>query len=79
MTELEPQSDRDTDRTLEGNPFTVALNRMLKDKAARPQDVYRLAIIVQGLVDSLDDPEALETIRFELRALINDLSQSAHS
>lgn len=67
----------DSEHTQQGNPFTVALNRMLKDKAARPQDVYRLAIIVQGILDSLDDPEALETIRFELRALINDISQSS--
>jgi hypothetical protein len=66
----------DADRTQQGNPFTVALNKMLKDKAARPQDVYRLAIIVQAILDSLEDPEALETIRFELRALINDISQS---
>jgi hypothetical protein len=65
------------DLTHDSNPFTMALNRMLEDKAARPQDVYRLAVIVQGLVDSLDDPQALETIRFELRALINDLSQHA--
>lgn len=63
--------------THDSNPFTMALNRMLEDKAARPQDVYRLAVIVQGLVDSLDDPQALDTIRFELRALINDLSQHA--
>jgi hypothetical protein len=63
------------DLTHNNNPFTVALNKMLKDKAARPEDVYRLAIIVQGLLESLDDPKALDTIRFELRALINDLSQ----
>lgn len=69
-------SDENQDRTQQGNPFTVALNRMLQDKAARPQDVYRLAIIVQGILDSLDNPEALETIRYELRALINDLSQT---
>jgi hypothetical protein len=68
----------DQERTQQGNPFTQALNRMLKDKAARPQDVYRLAIIVQGMLESLNDPEALETIRFELRALINDISQSSH-
>ena len=69
------QESEQNDRTVDGNPFTVALNRMLKDKAARPEDVYRLAVIVQGLLDSLDDPQALDTIRFELRALINDLSQ----
>lgn len=67
----------DQDRTQQGNPFALALARMLKDKAARPQDVYRLAVIVQGMLDSMDNPEALETIRFELRALINDISQSA--
>lgn len=73
MDDSEQQSDHE--RTYESNPFTMALNRMLKDKAARPQDVYRLAVIVQGLIDSLDDPEAMETIRFELRALIHDMSQ----
>ena len=66
----------DTDPTHQGNPLTVALNKMLKDKAARPQDVYRLAVIVQAILDSLEDPEALETIRFELRVLINDIAQS---
>lgn len=66
----------DADRTHQVNPFAVAVDRMLKDKAARPQDVYRLAVIVQALLDSLGDPEALETIRFELRALINDISQT---
>ena len=70
-------SDNDEDRTHQGNPFTLALNRMLQDKAARPQDVYRLAIILQGALESLDNPEALDTIRYELRALINDLSQSS--
>ena len=69
------QGPSDADRTYESNPFTMALDRMLKAKAARPQDVYRLAVIVQGLMDSLDDPEAMDTIRFELRALINDMSQ----
>jgi hypothetical protein len=72
---MEENPKPDLERTHEGNPFAVALDRMLRDKAARPQDVYRLAVIVQGLVESLDNPEALETIRFELRALINDLSQ----
>ncbi len=68
----EPQN---IEHTHNANPFTAAMSKMLADKAARPEDVYRLAIIVQGLVDSLDDPKALDTIRFELRALINDLSQ----
>lgn len=76
MTDTEQNPKRDMERTHENNPFTVALDRMLKDKAARPQDVYRLAVIVQGLVDSLDKPDALDTIRFELRALINDIAQS---
>ncbi len=70
-------SEADQDRTEMGNPFTLALNRILQAKAARPQDVYRLAIILQGILDSLDSPEALETMRFELRALINDMSQTA--
>ena len=69
------QESKSGDHTHDGNPFTIALNKMLQDKAARPEDVYRLAVIVQGLIDSLDDPPALDTIRFELRALINDLSQ----
>ncbi|MAS36731.1 MAG: hypothetical protein CL610_22190 [Anaerolineaceae bacterium] len=75
MEDMEQNPNPDLERTHEGNPFTMALDRMLKAKAARPQDVYRLAIIVQGLVESLDSPEALDTIRFELRALINDMSQ----
>jgi hypothetical protein len=29
------------------------------------------------VLESLDNPEALDTIRYELRALINDLSQSS--
>jgi hypothetical protein len=69
-------SDADQEHTQESNPFTMALNRMLQSKAARPQDVYRLAIIVEGMMDSMDDPEALKTIRYELRALINDMSQA---
>ncbi|MBZ0302360.1 MAG: hypothetical protein K8J31_21620 [Anaerolineae bacterium] len=75
MSDTEQSPQPDSDRTYEGNPFTMALDRMLKDKAARPQDVYRLAVIVQALIESLDSPEAMETIRFELRALINDMSQ----
>ena len=65
-----------TDRTHQGIPFASALDRVLKDNAAHPEDVYRLAILMQGLLDSLESPEALETIRFELRALINDISLS---
>ena len=69
------EKPKNMEHTMDGNPFTAALNKMLNDKAARPEDVYRLAVIVQGLLDSLEDPQALDTIRFELRALINDLSQ----
>lgn len=64
------------DRTEITNPIASALSRMLESNAAHPQDVYRLAVIVEGILDSLDDPEALRTIRGELRALINDLSHS---
>lgn len=39
----------------------------------RPHDIYRLAVIVEGLLDSANDPEALKTIRGELRELIHDL------
>ncbi len=70
-------TDNEQDHTHQGNPFTLAMNRMLQDKAARPQDVYRLAIILQGVLDSLDNPEAMDTMRYELRALINDISQTA--
>lgn len=69
-------TDNEQDHTHQGNPFTLAMNRMLQDKAARPQDVYRLAIILQGVLDSLDNPEAMDTMRYELRALINDISQT---
>ena len=69
------ENGQQLDQTHQVNPFASALDRMLKDKAARPQDVYRLAILMQGLVESLESPDALETIRFELRALINDMSQ----
>lgn len=74
MANAEPTGK--TDRTHEANPFASVLDRMLQDKAARPQDVYRLAVIMQGLLDSLDDPKALETLRFELRALINDMAST---
>lgn len=40
----------------------------------RPQDIYRLAVIVEGLLDSVNDPDALKTIRSELRELISDLA-----
>ena len=64
------------ERTHAVNPISNALNDLLSRKAARPQDVYRLAVIVEGLLDSLDNPEALQTIRTELRELINDMAQS---
>jgi hypothetical protein len=40
----------------------------------RPHDIYRLAVIVEGLLDSVNDPDALTTIRGELRELIHDLA-----
>jgi hypothetical protein len=40
---------------------------------ARPRDIYRLAVIIEGLLDSAEDPDALKTIRAELRELIQDL------
>lgn len=58
------------------DPFTRSVNRMLEQKAARPQDVYRLAVIVEALLDSHNNPDAITTIRGELRALLHDLSQS---
>lgn len=74
---VEDEQRHDIDRTHLSNPFASALDRMLKDKAARPRDVYRLAVLMEGLVDSLDNPEALETIRGELRALIYDISEAS--
>jgi hypothetical protein len=71
-------SDDKREATIHHNPFASAVDRMLRDKAARPQDVYRLAVILQAVLDSLDKPEALETIKFELRVLINDMSQMGH-
>jgi hypothetical protein len=64
------------ERTEIVNPIANALTRIVQSRAARPQDVYRLAVIVEGLLDSLDDPEAMSTIRHELRVLINDLSST---
>jgi hypothetical protein len=71
-----PDSKSNQNRTEIENPIAKALSRVMERNAARPEDVYRLAVIVEGLMDSLDDPEALRTIRQELRALINDLSQT---
>lgn len=69
-------TEQESNRTEAVNPIARALNSMLEQKAARPQDVYRLAVIVEGLLDSLDDPDALKTIRAELRQLIHDLSSN---
>jgi hypothetical protein len=71
-----PESDSNNNRTEIENPIAKALSQVVQRQAARPRDVYRLAVIVAGFLDSSDDPEAMETIRAELRALINDLSQS---
>lgn len=68
-------SETENEPTHMVNPISDALNNMLTRRAAHPKDVYRLAVILQGVLDSLDDPEALKTIRGELRALINDLSE----
>ena len=67
----------EADRSQLSNPFASALDRMLKSKAARPRDVYRLAVLMEGILDSLDKPEALATIRGELRALIYDISEAS--
>lgn len=67
-------SEDKREATIHHNPFASAVDRMLRDKAARPQDVYRLAVILQAVLDSLDKPEALDTIKFELHVLINDMS-----
>ncbi|MBZ0279428.1 MAG: hypothetical protein K8L97_01725 [Anaerolineae bacterium] len=64
------------DRTEIVNPIAQALGSLLDRRAARPLDVYRLAVIVEGMMDSLDDPDAMRTIRGELRSLLNDLSQN---
>jgi len=75
-----PNSEQSqSDRTEIVNPIASALSRIVDRQAASPEHVYRLAVIVEGLLDHLDDPEALRTIRGELRALINDLSQSMPS
>ena len=63
----------DPERTIKGNPLLEIVNHVLERKAARPQDVYRLAVIVQALLDSLENPDALETIRTELKVLIEDI------
>jgi transketolase len=58
------------------NPASNALNDMLQTRAARPKDIYRLAVILESVLESLDSPTALKTIRQELRTLIYDLSQN---
>lgn len=72
-----PNSEQgQSDRTEITNPIANALSKIVDRNAASPEHVYRLAVIVEGLLDHLDDPEALRTIRGELRVLINDVSQS---
>jgi hypothetical protein len=71
------QQEHESDRTHLNNPFASALDRMLQAKAARPRDVYRLAVLMEGMLDSLDKPDALATIRGELRALIYDISEAS--
>lgn len=72
-----PNSEQNqSDRTEITNPIANALSKIVDRNAASPEHVYRLAVIVEGLLDHLDDPEALRTIRGELRVLINDVSQS---
>jgi hypothetical protein len=72
-----PNSEQgQSDRTEITNPIANALSKIVDRNAASPEHVYRLAVIVEGLLDHLDDPEALHTIRGELRVLINDVSQS---
>lgn len=66
----------DPERTQKGNPFLEAVNQILERKAAHPQDIYRLAVIVQAFMDSHDDPDALKTIRQELENLIQDIKPS---
>jgi hypothetical protein len=69
-------SDQEVDQIHSGEPYAVDLNQMLEAKSGLPQEVYRLAVIMQGLMDSLDDPNALTTIRFELNTLISDISHT---
>lgn len=72
-----PDSEQgQSDRTEIVNPIASALSKIVDRNAASPEHVYRLAVIVEGLLDHLDDPEALRTIRGELRVLINDVSQA---
>jgi hypothetical protein len=72
------ENEQNDERTEIVNPIASALSRVLERKAARPHDLYRLAVIVEGILASLDDPDALQTIRGELRALVNDLSQGMY-
>lgn len=71
---VQPQADNEHDEEI--TPIARTLNRILDRRAVRPRDVYRLAVIVEGLLDSLDDPQALTTIRGELRVLLQDLSSA---
>lgn len=65
-----------SEHTQAANPTSSVLNDILQTHAARPKDVYRLAVILESVLESLDSPTALKTIRQELRALIYDLSQN---
>lgn len=66
----------DAEISNERSEIVNPLARILERKAARPQDVYRLAVIVEAILDANNDPDALRTIRGELRVLLNDLSQT---
>ncbi len=72
MSDVEPGNESSE----MADPITRSFKRMLEQKAARPQDVYRLAVIVEALLDSENNPDAINTIRGELRALLHDLSQT---
>jgi hypothetical protein len=55
----------------DGRPDAEASAQLREN--GRPPAICRLAVIVEGLLDSADDMEALKTIRAELRELIHDL------
>lgn len=71
-----PDPAGENDRTEVVNPIAVALNQVVERRAARPQHVYRLAVILEGVLDSLENPEALKTIRSELHALVVEMSET---
>ena len=52
-----PNSEQNqSDRTEITNPIANALSKIVDRNAASPEHVYRLAVIVEGLLDHLDDP-----------------------